>query len=117
MSSPARQDEEDRVEALRVALKRQARDHERLRPATPRNGAEHVAVVLAPGGPIGIFRVDLEGSSLIVVDHEDVVTAREPLDLRFEETFCWDDIICTDEDQLADLLLVRAEHLLEQLTS
>lgn len=103
-----------RIKALRTALKRQARDHPRLRPAGPRNGARHLAVELSPEGPTGVLRIDPEDAVLIVLDALDSEVGRESLDLRFEEGYCWDEILCARAEELADLLLTRAESLLEQ---
>ena len=105
----------ERRAALRAALTRRARAHARLQPARPRNGARHTTVELDAGGPTGILRIEIKNSALVIVNRDDQVAAREPLDLRLDQSFCWDDIICGDEEELADLLLVRAEHLLERL--
>ncbi len=102
-----------RMEKLRTALKRRARDHARLRPTEPRNGARDLAVELNPGGPTAILRIEVEDYALIVLDSEENVVSRETLDLRFDDGFCWDEILCAKSEELADLLLTRAESLLE----
>ncbi len=105
-----------RVEELRAALARRARVHPRLRPARPRNGAKYVAVKFTPEGPTGVLQIEREAASLLVLAPSDEVVDREFLDLRFDEGFCWDEILCSGAEELADLLLARAESLLDQRT-
>lgn len=73
-----------------------------------------MTVQLSPRGATGVLRIDPDHPVLIVLDPEDREVDRESLDLRLEDGFCWDEILCAQAEELADLLLTRAESLLEQ---